>query len=502
MTTPRAAGVLLHPTSLPGRHGCGDLGAAAYRFVDWLVRAGQSRWQVLPLGPTGAGNSPYLSPSAFAGNPLLIDLDDLVRRGWLDAADVEPDPAFDAQRVDFGRVAGWRGACLERAARAFAARAGSAERAAFETFRDRNASWLADYTLFMALCDADPGKRWCDWDSALARRDAAALREARARNAQRVDFHAFCQWRFFEQWERLKSYANAHGVRIIGDVPIFVSHHSAEVWARPDLFELDARGEPSVVAGVPPDYFSRTGQRWGNPLYRWPAHAGEGFAWWTRRIGHAIALADIVRIDHFRGFAAYWEIAASEPTAIHGRWRDGPGAAPFEAAAKVLGTLPIVAEDLGLITPAVDALRRRLGLPGMRVLHFAFGGDADNPHLPHNHEPQGVVYTATHDNDTTLGWWQGVTPAERGHACAYFGTDGAHIGRTLIRAALASVAATAIVPLQDVIGLDSRARMNVPGRADGNWEWRFDWPQLRPDDADALAAEARLYGRPGPAAPG
>lgn len=502
MKAVRAAGVLLHPTSLPGRHGCGDFGAAAYRFVDWLVEAGQSRWQVLPLGPTGAGNSPYLSPSAFAGNPLLIDLDELAQRGWLDAADLEPEAAFDPLRVDFERVTAWRMGRLERAARRFAAAASPAERDAFDAFCARHANWLADYALFMALCDAEPGRIWCDWDSALARRDGVALRDARTRNADRIAFHAFCQWRFFEQWQRLKSYANARGVRIIGDVPIFVAHHSAEVWARPDLFELDARGAPAVVAGVPPDYFSATGQRWGNPLYRWQAHAGEGFSWWTQRLRHAIALADIVRIDHFRGFVAYWEIAASEPTAIHGRWREGPGAALFEAIRRELGVLPIIAEDLGLITPAVDALRRRLGLPGMRVLQFAFGGGSDNPHLPHNHEPDGVVYTGTHDNDTTAGWWQAAAPGERAHACSYFETDGAQMAWTLVRAALGSVAATAIVPLQDVIGLGSAARMNVPGQPAGNWEWRFEWPQLQAEHAVRIAAASRLFGRDAPQASG
>ncbi|MEO8123818.1 MAG: 4-alpha-glucanotransferase [Burkholderiales bacterium] len=491
----RAAGVLLHPTCLPGAHGSGDLGAAAYRFIDWLVTAGQTRWQVLPLGATGLGNSPYMSPSAFAGNALLIDLVELAQRGWLHAEDLVPDAAFDAQLIDFARVIPWRMSRLERAAVRFEATASSADRDAFAAFRDRHANWLVDYTLFMALCDEHPGRSWCDWDAGLAHRDPAALREAATHHAGRIDFHAFCQWRFFEQWMRLKSHANVRGVRIIGDAPIFIAHQSAEVWARPELFELDARGEPTVVAGVPPDYFSATGQRWGNPLYRWRAHADEGFAWWTRRIRHGFELADILRIDHFRGFAKYWEIAANEPTAVNGHWQAGPGAALFEAIARALGPLPIIAEDLGLITPDVVALRKRFKFPGMLVLQFAFDGKSDNLYLPHNHRVDSVVYTGTHDNDTTAGWWQQASPTERAHACAYLDTDGAQIHWTLIRAALASVAATAIIPLQDVLGLGSDSRMNLPGQPDGHWAWRFEWPQLEVEHAERLAALSTLYGR-------
>ncbi len=491
----RAAGVLLHPTCLPGAHGSGDLGAAAYRFVDWLVAAGQTLWQILPLGPTGLGNSPYMSPSAFAGNTLLIDLVELAQRGWLQADELAPDAAFDAQRVDFARVVPWRIRRLERAAARFAATASNVDRDAFAAFRDRHANWLADYTLFMALCDAHPGRSWCDWDAGLAQRDPAALREAGTHHAGRIDFHAFCQWRFFEQWMRLKSHANARGVRIIGDAPIFIAHQSADVWARPGLFELDARGESTVVAGVPPDYFSVTGQRWGNPLYRWPAHAAEGYTWWIERIRHAFELADILRIDHFRGFAKYWEIAVTEPTAVNGHWRPGPGAALFKAIAQALGPLPIIAEDLGLITPDVIALRKRFDFPGMLVLQFAFDGKSDNLYLPHNHQADSVVYTGTHDNDTTVGWWQQAAPTERAHACAYLDTDGEQIHWTLIRAALASVAATAVTPLQDVLGLGSDSRMNLPGQPDGHWTWRFDWPQLEDAFAQRLAALSTLYGR-------
>ncbi len=491
----RAAGVLLHPTSLPGDHGSGDLGAEAYRFVDWLAQAGQKLWQILPLGPTGLGNSPYMSPSAFAGNTWLIDLDELRERGWLRDEDLVCDAAVDPRRVDFRRVIPWRAARLARAAARFAASAQAVDREAFAAFCRDRAGWLDDYALFMALCDERPGVRWCDWDAGLARRDPGALHEARARHAERIHFHAFCQWRFFEQWLRLKTYANARGIRIVGDAPIFIAHQSVEVWVRPDLFELDAHGEPTVVAGVPPDYFSATGQRWGNPLYRWRAHADEGYAWWTERVRHGLELADILRIDHFRGFAQYWEIAASEPTAVNGHWRDGPGDALFDAIENALGPLPIIAEDLGLITPDVTALRNRFGFPGMIVLEFAFDGTSDNLYLPHNHRTGSVVYTGTHDNDTIAGWWHHASARERAHACAYLGIDGADIRSALIRTAFASVADTAIIPMQDVLGLASDSRMNLPGQPEGHWEWRFEWSQLPDQRTQELAALSRLYGR-------
>ena len=491
----RACGVLLHPTSLPGPHGSGDFGAAAYHFVDWLDAAGQKLWQILPLGGIGAGNSPYMSSSAFAGNALLIDLAELHARGWLEAGELEPESGFEAGRVNFAAVTPWRMERLRLAASRFAAARRDADAAAFDAFCIRHASWLDDYALFMALADHSPGQPWCDWDEALARREASALREAGEAHAERIAFHQFCQWRFFEQWLRLKAYANERGIRIVGDAPIFIAYQSAEVWARQELFELDGTGQARVVAGVPPDYFSETGQRWGNPLYRWRAHASEGYAWWTERIRRSFELVDVVRIDHFRGFAHYWEIAASEPTAVHGRWRAGPGGALFNAIAKALGPLPIIAEDLGLITPDVTALRKRFAFPGMKILHFAFGGDSGNVYLPHHHEPDSVVYTGTHDNDTTLGWWRSANAHERSHALAYLDSDGSEIHWDLIRAACASVADTAIVPLQDVLGLGSEHRMNLPGRGEGYWEWRFAWPQVRPEHGQRLAALCALYGR-------
>jgi 4-alpha-glucanotransferase len=495
MRLPRASGILLHPTSLPGPHGSGDLGAAALRFVDWLALAGQTLWQILPLGGIGPGHSPYMSPSAFAGNVLLIALDDLHERGWLDAADLHPDPNVAATRVHFGVVVPWRLERLERAAAQFAARASDADRTALAAFCARESEWLDDYALFMALADQTPGRDWCAWPQALARRDPGALAAATLQHAARIAAHKFWQWRFFEQWGRLKAHANARGVRIVGDAPIYLAHHCAEVWARQDLFELDAGGRPPVVAGVPPDYFSATGQRWGNPLYRWTAHAAEGYAWWTQRIRRGFELVDLLRIDHFRGFAQYWEVPASAPTAVDGRWRDGPGAALFDAIGAALGALPIIAEDLGLITPDVALLRKRFDFPGMRVLQFAFGDDNRNPYLPHLYEPDTVVYTGTHDNDTTLGWWAGASEHERAYARAYLASDGHEIHWDLIRAACASVADSAIVPLQDVLGLGTTSRMNLPGQAKGNWGWRFAPDQLDGGHAQRLAALCRIYGR-------
>jgi 4-alpha-glucanotransferase len=491
----RACGVLLHPTCLPGPHGSGDFGNAAYHFVDWLVGAGQKLWQILPLGGIGPGNSPYMSSSAFAGNVLLIDLDELRERGWLSAEELAPAPAFESQRVSFAAVVPWRLDRLRRAAVRFATAHSEADAAAFAAFCDRHAGWLDDYALFMALADDQPGRLWCDWPAALARREPAALQAASAEHAERIAYYKFCQWRFFEQWLRLKAYANERGIQIVGDAPIFIAYQSAEVWARQELFDLDASGQAKVVAGVPPDYFSDTGQRWGNPLYRWPAHAEENYAWWTERIRRTFELVDVVRIDHFRGFAQYWEIPVSEPTAVHGRWRAGPGSALFKAIARELGPLPIIAEDLGLITPDVVALRKRFAFPGMRILQFAFGDDSRNVYLPHHHEADSVVYTGTHDNDTTLGWWADASAREREHALAYLACDGTAMHWALIRAACASVADTAVIPMQDVLGLGGEHRMNLPGRGESYWEWRFEWSQVRPEHAERLAALCLLYGR-------
>ncbi len=505
MSLPRRSGILLPLTALPGPFGAGDLGPSARHFVDWLVVGGQTLWQMLPLGGLGPGNSPYMSPSAFAGNELLIDLGQLHSVGWLTDADIEPDPEFCGQQIHYAAVRRFRMARLRLACERFMADARPQARQNFSAFCQENRSWLDDYALFMALDKryGSDGKTWPDWPAPQAQRKPKALREAQATHAEECDFWKFCQWRFFRQWHALKDYANGRGVELIGDIPIFVSAHSADVWANPKLFDLDAGGRPRVVAGVPPDYFSATGQRWGNPLYCWAAHEQEGYRWWTERLRATLSLCDRVRIDHFRGFESYWEIPADAETAVGGQWSPGPGKAIFDALHQALGKTAtnralarrIIAEDLGLITREVEALRKSVGLPGMRILQFAFDGHIDNPYLPHNFEVNTVVYTGTHDNDTTRGWWQGLDAATQDTVRRYLGVPGEAIEWDMIRAASASVAAVAIIPMQDVLGLDSGSRMNRPGMPEGSWEWRFSWAQVAPWHAERLAELTRLYGR-------
>jgi len=473
----RSAGVLLHITSLPGPHGIGDFGPEAFHFVDWLVAAGQHVWQLLPMTPIGPGDSPYQSVSAFAGSPLMVALEPLVARGWLPAPAL-PGGGFDAARVDYERVVPWRLAQLRLAATGFFAQADADDRAAFADWCTGQADWLADYVLFMALEAAHAGQPWWQWPAAERARDPQALADARATHADEIAFWQFVQWSFDTQWAAVKAYANARDVAIMGDLPIFIAHHSADCWARPDLYDLDAHYQPAVVAGVPPDAFTAEGQRWGNPLYRWDRMAADGYAWWTQRVRRALAQADVFRIDHFRGFSAYWEVPASCPTAMEGRWVAGPGRALFDALAAELGELPIVAEDLGIITPDVTALREACGFPGMSVLQFAFGDDAKNLYLPHHIAPASVVYTGTHDNDTTRGWWHSAAPHERAYAAAYLAADADDIHWAMIRAASNSVALTAVFPFQDVLGLDGAHRMNMPGSPTGNWAWRFDWSMV------------------------
>jgi len=501
---PRHSGILLHPSSLPGPHGSGDLGPAAYHFIDWLAGAGQSLWQVLPLGSVGPGNSPYISPSAFAGSELLIDLAQLRDAGWLTEAELKAVPAFPAARVDYDAVRRFRMAHLRRAAKRFLGRKNAPERSVFDAFCSSARAWLDDYAVFMALDRAHggDGRMWQDWPAPLAQRQADALRAAQREHADEISFWKFCQWRFAEQWGALRKYAQAHHIDIVGDLPIFVAAHSADVWSHRELFDLDADGRPRVVAGVPPDYFSATGQRWGNPLYRWSAHAAEGYRWWVERMRQTMQLCDIVRIDHFRGFESFWEIPADAETAITGQWRPGPGEAVFAAMRRELGDaqgrLRIIAEDLGIITPEVNALRQAIGLPGMRILQFAFDRDAKNPYLPHNYDSNTVVYTGTHDNDTTRGWWESLSHPEQDYVRTYLGVDdeaGEEMHWRLIRLACSSVAALCVIPLQDVLGLDSTHRMNEPSHGEGSWEWRFNWQQVDPSHARRLAELARLYGR-------
>ncbi|HEX9023531.1 MAG TPA: 4-alpha-glucanotransferase [Geobacteraceae bacterium] len=488
----RQSGILLHPTSLPGPGGIGAMGSEARRFVDFLASAGQSLWQVLPLGPTGLGNSPYSCLSAFAGNPLLIDLEQIALEGDLAAEELREN--LPPERVDFPAVEEYKETLLKRAATNFLTKGDPGRREEFRSFCETT-PWLDDFALFMALKEAHGGKGWLHWPRDMACRDAAALADCRERLKAEAELHKYAQWQFFRQWRELREYANEKGIGIVGDLPIFVAFDSADVWANPHLFHLDERGRSTVVAGVPPDYFSETGQRWGNPLYNWETIAFHGYGFWIERMKCAMELCDMVRIDHFRGFEAYWEIPATEKTAQKGRWVKGPGAELFSALLDSLGQLPIIAEDLGVITPDVEALRDRFGFPGMKVLQFAFGSGPDNPYLPHNHVRGAVVYTGTHDNDTTIGWFSGLGAKERGHVLRYLASHGKDIAGTLSRAALASVANTAIIPLQDVLGLDSRARMNVPGKSAGNWAWRFAGDMLTEEVGEKLLEMTEMYGR-------
>ena len=497
MSLRRASGILAHPTSFPGPHGTGDLGEAAFRFVDWMTSANQRLWQILPLGPIGPGNSPYASPSAFAGNPLLISIPWLVGDGLLDQHDLDTAPEFSAHEVDFGAVEAYKLSMLRRAYDRFRISAGSQQRAKLAAFSEQHASWLDDYALFSALKASFGGASWIDWDRELALRDPAALAEAADRLRQDVGFAKFAQFQFRRQWTELKRYANEGDIQIIGDIPIFVAYDSADVWAHPELFQLDAAGHPTAMAGVPPDYFSRDGQLWGNPLYDWPALAATGYAWWIDRVRACLSLVDIIRIDHFRAFAAAWSVPAGSPTAAGGHWERGPGAAIFEAMEAELGALPFLVEDLGLITEDVTALRDELGLPGMKVLHFAFDTDPENVYLPHNFDSHCVVYPATHDNQTTIGWFTSISDETRQNVQRYLGSDGSDIAWELIRLALASIADLAIIPLQDVMRLGDEARMNTPGKSFGNWGWRYLPHMLHPGLASGLAEMTTSYGRHG-----
>ncbi len=491
----RWGGVLLHPTSLPGGHGIGDLGPAAWKWLDWLAAAGCRLWQVLPLGPTGYGDSPYQGLSAFAGNPLFISLDLLVEERLLTAEEVAALPALPEGCVDYGQVQRVKLPVLRLAARRFLEGRPPHLEEPYGEFGDRAAGWLEDFALFMALKEAHGGRAWLEWPQDLRRRAPEALAEARRALAGEVAVHRALQFLFFLQWSRLKDRARERGITLIGDVPIFVAHDSADVWAHPEWFHLDADGRPTVVAGVPPDYFSEDGQRWGNPLYRWEALATEGYRWWVERLRWTMEMVDVVRLDHFRGFQAYWEVPASAPSAREGRWAPGPGAPFLVALREALGGLPFIAEDLGVITPEVTALREAFGLPGMKVLQFAFDGEADNPYLPHNYEPGYVVYTGTHDNDTARGWFDRAPEPTRAFCLRYLASDGREIAWDLVRAAWSSVARWAVAPMQDLLGLGSEARMNVPSRLQGNWRWRLLPDQADEDLAARLAEVNHLYGR-------
>ncbi len=507
MRLPRSSGVLLHPTSLPSPHGIGDLGPEARRFADFLHAAGQRIWQVLPLGPTGHTHSPYQSYSAFAGNPLLVDLSSLVPDNLLDGRELESSGVFSEASVDYDAAAAFKEEAMRRASHRFHDGAAPHLQEEYDRFCVENATWLDDYALFRAIKDAHGGDAWHTWDDGLARREPQSLRAWQERlEAETLDVK-FRQFLFFRQWHALREYCRERGIAIMGDIPIYVAHDSSDVWSHPDQFHLDEAGKPTVVAGVPPDYFSATGQYWGNPIYRWDVMASQGYAWWIGRIRSMFSIMDILRIDHFRGFESYWVIPATETTAVNGHWEAGPRDALFHAIQNALGTVPLVAENLGLITDEVEALRQRFEFPGMGVLQFAFGPDIDRAgFLPHQYYPNLVAYTGTHDNDTLLGWWQtqgeGTTMSqtalqqERDFARRYMAASGKDIHWVGIRVIMASVADTAVFPLQDVLGLGSEARMNTPGTSGGqNWRWRYPAAALTPDVGERLRELTEIYGR-------
>ena len=518
----RSSGVLLHPTSLPGGFGIGDLRPAAVEFIDLLASGGQRLWQVLPLGPTGYGDSPYQCFSAFAGNTLLISPARLIEDGLLSEGHLKVAPTSDAgaadegaalrrpesDEVDFPAVIAHRQSLWPRVLERFDAMGANSMRDRFDRFCREQAGWLDDFALFMAVKEAHGHAPWTAWDADIAHRDPAAMATWSARCAREIRLHTLTQFLFFEQWQRVRDACHARSIQIMGDLPIFVAHDSADVWARQDLFRLEDDGQPSVLAGVPPDYFSATGQLWGNPHYNWDALRRSGFSWWVERFRSLLTLVDAVRIDHFRGFEASWEVPARSTTATNGEWVKGPGAPLFEEvrSALKLEHLPFVAENLGVITPDVEALRRRFELPGMAILQFAFGTDPQAPDFkPHNYPRNLVVYTGTHDNDTTVGWWTTAVghstrsdadiSAERDHATRYLDLEGKEIHWEFIRAVIASVADTAIVPAQDLLGLGSEARMNRPGTASGNWRWRLRPGQLTEDTMRRLGLLTETYDR-------
>ena len=506
MKLPRSSGILLHITSLPGRHGIGDLGEAAYEFAGFLAESGQKIWQVLPLSPTGYGDSPYQSFSAFAGNPLLIDLTALQDEGLLGDVSVEPASALPEGSVDYGTVIQLKLAALRQAAEEFFAKSHPL-RGEFDRFCQENAAWLDDFALFMACKDVHSGIMWSEWEPSIRLRQSAAPKQWGEKLSRDVKVVKFAQFQFFRQWEKLKSYCHERGIRIMGDIPIYVAHDSADVWSHPELFQLDEQGKPTVVAGVPPDYFSATGQLWGNPIYRWDLLERTGYRWWIERLQASLKLFDLVRLDHFRGFEAYWEVPANARNAIGGRWMKGPGTKLFMALQAAFGELPIVAENLGVITPEVEAIRKQFGFPGMSLLQFAFGTDPQGPSFrPHNYSRELVAYTGGHDNDTTVGWWTSSgmgdstrtaedIRAERKFATEYLAIGNEAINWVFIRTVLASVADVAIIPLQDVLGAGREARMNLPGTTSGNWKWRYRREALTTEISKRLKKLVILYDR-------
>jgi 4-alpha-glucanotransferase len=506
---PRSSGILLHPTSLPGPFGIGDFGPAAYEFADFLASAGQSIWQMLPLGPTGYGDSPYQCFSAFAGNPMFISMVRLLNDGLLDARDLEDLPQFSVDHVEYESVNQFKLPRLSRAFQEFKRAATSERLARFEHFKAAESSWLSDYALFRALKDKFGGVAWPQWDREFVCRDKSALQRAREAFSEQIEEHEFLQFVFFEQWEELKNYCREKSIRLMGDLPIYIAHDSADVWAHAEYFHLDELGNPTKVAGVPPDYFSATGQLWGNPIYHWDRMAADEYSWWVERFRAAFRMFDMLRVDHFRGFEAYWEVPGGERTAQNGKWIKGPGIELFAAVEAKLGYLPILAENLGVITPEVEAIRERFGFPGMAILQFAFGNDPQGPSFrPHNYPRNLVAYTGTHDNDTVVGWWTSKAGEgsirseqdireEREFTRSYLRLDGEDINWVFIRTLMESVADTVIFPIQDVLGFGSEARMNTPGTATGNWRWRLPGERLNENIVARLQQMAITYDRRG-----
>ncbi|MBX2864677.1 MAG: 4-alpha-glucanotransferase [Leptolyngbyaceae cyanobacterium MAG.088] len=500
----RASGILLHPTSLPSPHGIGDLGQCAYDFINFMERSGQTLWQILPLGPTGYDHSPYtMNYSAFAGNPLMVSLEKLAEEGLLAPDELSHLEGTDPNRVSFSKVIPHKMGILRKAFEKFKThlQTNSEINAHYSRFGQEQAWWLDDFVLFMALLEDNDGKPWSQWETGLARRQPEALKAKSEALKEEIDFHRFIQFKFFEQWMALRQYANGKNIQIIGDVSIYVCHNSSDAWAHPQLFKLNPETlESAYIAGVPPDYFSETGQLWGNPVYNWDACEQEGFDWWVSRFKATLQYVDWVRVDHFRGFEAYWQVPASEETAINGEWVKAPGDAFFETLAQKLGDLPVLAEDLGVITPEVEALRDKFDFPGMKILMFAFGGDPNNTHLPHNYVNNCIVYSGTHDNDTAIGWWDTTSAGEKQFLAKYLGfkqpEDIQEINWVLIQKALSSVANLAIVPLQDLLDLGGSARMNDPSKIPNNWRWRYSSSELLSNGiSDRLRDLTHLYSR-------
>lgn len=495
MINKRSSGVLLHPTSLPGPYGIGDLGPSAYHWIDFLSESGTGLWQVLPLGPTGYGDSPYQCFSTFAGNSYLISPEKLLQEGLIHSNDLVDAPKFPTRKVNFGKVIYWKLDLLNRSYLQFQNKSDKSLQKDFNTFCEKHTNWLNDYATFMALKESQGGKPWWEWPTSLRDRDSGALGVFQQENGFAIQRQMYLQFLFYRQWNELHVYANQKGVRIVGDIPIFIAHDSADAWVHREMLYLDETGQPTVVAGVPPDYFSKTGQLWGNPLYRWQIHARDGFKWWMDRLRSVHSMVDIIRLDHFRGFARYWEVPAGEQTAENGRWVTGPGSGFLQKVIEEFGKLPIIAEDLGEITPDVIQLRDQFGLPGMKIMVFAFDSGGKNVFLPHLYPENCVVYTGTHDNDTASGWFKRIPEGERSFAQRYLNSSGEDIAWDLIRAAWSSAAIFAIAPLQDLLSLDNQARMNYPGNPQGNWTWRFTDSDLNDELREKLREVNYLYSR-------